>query len=148
MEQNLTRNTSYLTYLQGEATYIFSITSNTNSQQRVVSLRSFDLYPLPPLSGTNQHTNATPSIMGDPIAEIRRSYNRPISATEPPLGKTTSLHRIRATDDRSTIKRFSLQIEMQLMSLKMNIVRCNTIMEWLRDDRDNSGCGTSRWGTT
>ena len=131
MEQNLTRSTSYLTYLQTEATYIFSITSNNNSQQRVVSLRSFYLYPLPLLSGTNQHTNATTSIMGDPIAEIRRSYDHVISATGPPHGKTTSLHRIRATDDISTIKRFSLQIEMQLMSLKINIVICNTLMEWM-----------------
>ena len=46
--------------------------------------------------------------------------------------------------------RFSLQIEIQLKSLKINTVVCNSIMKFshsaFRVDRDQSGCGTSQWG--
>ena len=102
-------------------------------------LSRLDLYPFPLLPGPIQYTHDTPSIIWNPTAETRRCYDRHISATRPSHSKTTSLHRIRPPDDRSTIKRFSLQIEMQLMSLKINRVVCNTRLEFLHSDLKSTG---------
>ena len=77
--------------------------------------------------------------MGYPIAETRRYHGRPISANGPPHGKTTSLHRIRVSDDKSTKMRFSLQIIIKLRSLKINTIVCNTIMKFSHSDIGSTG---------